>query len=329
MDHPFQSPRILSFCPGILGLERGLTRAIGPIRVAAYVEIESFIIANLLAGMETGMVDPAPIWTDATTFDARPFRGKIHGIIGGYPCPGESLAGLREGHLYEGFIWPHIRRAIRAARPLWCFFENVDDHLTGTYPIVQRSLQHMGYHVEAGIYSAAEAGATHERQRLFILAMDNSCRNGLQQEWSSSLISGETMADGICQGLEIGRGGEGTKKLKATKRGSKELADTLCDDGAQVQTETRISGVGQKSLFNGYSWRDEKFPAGQGEFQYEWEEPRTTERGLGDTINGYHVRESLLRAIGNSVVEQTAHIAFLDLMRKHMERPKIKKIKFL
>ena len=89
VDNPFKSPAILSFCPGLLGIERGLANVIGALRVVAYVEIEAFIIANLVAGMESGLVDPAPIWTDAKTFDAKPFRGRIHGIIGGYPCPGE------------------------------------------------------------------------------------------------------------------------------------------------------------------------------------------------------------------------------------------------
>lgn len=85
MDYTEQSPVILSFCPGLLGLERGIERAIGTISVAVYVEIEAFIIANLVAGMESGMVDPAPIWTDAKTFDGVHFRGKIHGLVGGRP----------------------------------------------------------------------------------------------------------------------------------------------------------------------------------------------------------------------------------------------------
>jgi hypothetical protein len=40
------------------------------------------------------------------------------------------------------------------------------------------------------------------------------------------------------------------------------------------------------------------------------------ERPLDTTINGYNFREDLLRAAGNAVVEQTAELAFIDLLNK-------------
>lgn len=359
VDNTFESPAIISFCPGILGIERGLERAGTKCRVAAYVEIEAFICANLVAGMEAGILDPAPIWTDAKTFDARPFRGKVHGIIGGYPCPGESLAGLREGHLYHGFLWPALRRAIAAARPLFCFFENVDDHLTGTYPIVQRSLRNMGYAVEAGIYTANEAGAPHERKRIFILAIANSVTTGLQkhrsgrQEWRSPITlqsasirqkNGQAYTEGIgAIGKELAhpegigkRGKVGnfsetdgrsySKLLIESDRSSEEVGHSekqrsqkygvVANEVAKEESkqwrrwlESGTSGTGST-----------KWPAGQGLYQYGWEEPRTIESGMGCTVNGYNFKEDLLRALGNSVVEQTAEIAWIDLMNKHFKR---------
>lgn len=312
MDNPFKSPAVISFCPGILGIERGLKRAGIDPRVMAYVEIEAFICANLVAGMEAGILDPAPIWTDAKTFDASPFRGRIHGIIGGYPCPGESRAGLREGHLYKGFLWPTIRRAFAASRPLWGFFENVDDHLSGTYPIIQRSLRNMGYRVEAGLYSACEVGATHERARLFILAV----------------------ADSYCDGPGAGAGG-------SIKKGSKIESAKQREEWNEVLRQwmrdvIRDSG---KELGNGFSqglesrqqqptWEErtpikrtgyDLWPAGQGYYQHDWEEPRTIKLGMGSTAHGYNFREDLLRALGNSVVEQSAELAFIELIKKHLK----------
>lgn len=309
VDNPFKSPAVISFCPGILGIERGLARAGVHCRVAAYVEIEAFICANLVTGMEAGILDPAPIWTDAKTFKARPFRGRIHGIIGGYPCPGESTAGLREGHLYKGFLWPAIRRAVATARPLWCFFENVDDHLTGTYPIVQRSLRNMGYAVEEGIYEAEEVGASHERKRLFILALAHpDCTSAVRR-----------FGNILCEGSKNeGEAWERQWRGNESEDSCEVMANTICHNGKKIQVENGNPVIRQEFISNGETRRNE-WPAGQGYFQYDWEEPRTIESSLGCTIDGYNFREDLLRALGNSVVEHTAELAFIDLLRKHFK----------
>lgn len=95
VDNPFKSPSVLSVCTGLRGIERGLKRAIkSEVRVAAYVEIEAFVIANLIAAMESGKLAPAPVWPDVKTFQAERFRGKLHGLIGGYPCQPFSQIGL-------------------------------------------------------------------------------------------------------------------------------------------------------------------------------------------------------------------------------------------
>lgn len=314
MDNTFKSPVILSFCPGILGIERGLARSGCNVRVAAYVEIEAFIIANLVAGMESGLVDTAPIWTDAKTFDARPFRGKIHGIIGGYPCPGESLAGLREGHLYKGFIWPAIRRAIAAARPLFCFFENVDDHLTGTYPIVQRSLRNMGYAVEAGIYTAKEVGGSHDRQRLFILAIMADSNGNVPERFLGNIYHPSKEAENKKQERERGRDESGY-----SDKGGKRKLGHVSGPGLQRVQPGLVRG--KRSSVSGPTTqcRPENFPLGQGPYQWGWEEEREVESGVGCTIHGYNFTEDLLRAYGNSVVEQTAELAWKDLLRKHFD----------
>lgn len=185
MDNPFKSPAILSLCPGVLGLERGIERAIGRINVVAYVEIEAFIITNLVTAMEQGVLAPAPIWSDVKTLDPQMFRGKLQGIIGGYPCQPFSNAGNRLGTDDPRHLAPYILRIIAATRPVWCFFENVEGHLSLGYDIIYQSLRALGYKVESGVYSAEEVGATHQRKRLFIFAIRadvlEHARNG--HEW--------------------------------------------------------------------------------------------------------------------------------------------------
>ena len=168
MDNP-ETQSVISFCTGYGGLELGIGLAGTAIATKCYVEIEMFACANLVAKIESGQMDPAPIWTNLKTFPAEQFHGRVHGIIGGYPCQPFSNAGQRKGKEDPRHLWPYIRRAIAAIGPVWFFFENVEGHLSLGLEDVQASLRRMGYTVEVGIFSAAEVGAPHGRKRVFIL----------------------------------------------------------------------------------------------------------------------------------------------------------------
>lgn len=387
MDTAFQSPTIISLCPGIRGLERGIERAMGgKLRVAVYVEIEAFIVANLLAAMEEGVLDAAPIWSNLKTFDALPFRGKIHGIIGGYPCQPFSDAGLRQGTSDPRHLYPFISRCIKKSRPLWCLFENVEGHLSLGFDIVQKDLRKMGYSVEAGVYSAEEVGAPHRRNRLFILALENSfsermrgriiekqTRSGngseIQTPRSSQLgntafeyartstrqdgkiksgrssremvnsnnkpfdssIGGilsesggasEAMGNANDSGLQrrcCGKCGERSCQWAVGSNGPFDPTGDMADTDEQ-RCETQRNYCQQIKEGDARASGDDsldRWPSGPGRAQHEWEEPRIVEPGMGCTVNGYNFREDFLRALGNSVVEQTAELAFIDLLKKH------------
>jgi DNA (cytosine-5)-methyltransferase 1 len=298
----------------------------------AYVEIEAFICANLVAGMEAGLLDPAPIWTDAKTFDARPFGGKIHGIIGGYPCTPFSLAGTRSGEDHPGHIYPAISRAIEASRPIWCLFENVSAHLTLGFDKVYKDLQRMGYSVEAGIYTAEEIGAPHERERLFILAISNtylrSGNTGTKQmgweAWPSekSILANSDNAE--WRAVNTSRS-ESEGQFDVSQKQEDANSSTQCGETLANQFSTGLEGYGLREGSAGTQFTmpagisDTQWPARPGEQQHGWEEPRTIESGMGCTIDGYNFREDILRALGNSVVEQTAELAFIDLLNKHIK----------
>lgn len=164
----------VSLCSGYGGIGLGLQRVLPALRDVAHVEIEAFAVANLVTKMEQNELDAAPIWTNLKTFDFRAFRGKVDILTGGYPCQPFSLAGKRLGKDDPRHLWPYIIEGIRAARPPICFFENVEGHISEGFREVQASLRRAGYRVEAGIFSAAEVGAPHQRKRLFILGIANT-----------------------------------------------------------------------------------------------------------------------------------------------------------
>lgn len=168
--HPEHELRGIALCAGVGGLELGLHIAEPGYRTVCFVERKSFAAATLVARMEDAALDHAPVWDDVKSFDGRPWRGKVHILTAGYPCQPFSFAGLRRGAADPRHLWPDIARIISELRPEWCFFENVEGHLTLGAADVFGELRGLGYTVKAGLFSAFEVGASHLRKRLFIVA---------------------------------------------------------------------------------------------------------------------------------------------------------------
>jgi len=143
------------------------------LRTVALCEIEAFAIANLVAKMEAGLMEPAPIWTDLKTFPWEEFRDKVDILSGGYPCQPFSAAGKRLGTEDPRHLWPYIAGGIRLLRPKLCFFENVEGHISLGLREVVGELEELGYETAWGIFSASECGAPHQRKRVFILAVSS------------------------------------------------------------------------------------------------------------------------------------------------------------
>ena len=313
----------ISLCSGYGGIELGLQRAIRNLRTVVYVEIECFACANLVAKMEAGYMDAAPIWTDLKTFDGQPFRGRVDIITGGYPCQPWSHAGKRQGEDDPRHLWPYIAEIVRAVQPVWCFFENVAGHLSLGFPAVYRSLRELGYAVEAGLFTAAQCGAPHKRQRLFILAHNERAESGLRTRQ-------ESPARERGRGPAIGR------------------SDVPDAGGGQLPGRQSLTGNDGPQLAAPAGGCD-LWPAPPGQPQYEWEEPRVVgvdanngrnkgrqciaaarsdgaigadwaqaESPVGQSIDGracglVRSRVDQLRLLGNGVVPTQAERAFRRL----------------
>jgi len=160
----------LSLCAGGGCLDLGLMLAEPGYHTRAFVEWEEWPRTVLIAAQRAGYFAPAPIWDDLRSFDARPFLGAFDIILAGYPCQPFSAAGKRGGADDPRHLWPDVARIIAECRPEWVFLENVAGHVTLGLETVLRELWAMGYTPAAGLFSAAEVGAPHQRLRIFILA---------------------------------------------------------------------------------------------------------------------------------------------------------------
>lgn len=219
--------RGLSLCAGVGGLDLGIHLAEPGYRTVGYVERNSFAAAALVARMADASLGAAPVWDDLRSFDGRAWRGRIHIVTAGYPCQPFSLAGHRKGEDDPRHLWPDVARIVAESAPEWCFFENVPGHLSLGFRDVAADLQGMGYRVAAGVVSAAEVGASHIRDRLFILAHAD-----LQGQRQPSLYPTQPRTRGRVQE----RPEPGGKSDRAVERGQGMGVDVGPDDGSGLDT---------------------------------------------------------------------------------------------
>lgn len=106
---------------------------------------------------------------DLTAVDwARVLR--VDAITAGWPCQPWSLAGKREGAKDERAIWPAVADAVRSVRPRLVFLENVPSiAAAGELARACGDLASAGYVGAWDSVRAADVGAPHRRERLFIV----------------------------------------------------------------------------------------------------------------------------------------------------------------
>lgn len=103
-------------------------------------------------------------------------------LTAGYPCQPFSHAGQRKGVEDERHIFPYIMQAIGILRPKIIFLENVRGHLSLGFKEVLQNLAEAGYDARWRVVRASDAGAPHQRARLFIIAYAS---NGRCTHWHS------------------------------------------------------------------------------------------------------------------------------------------------
>jgi DNA (cytosine-5)-methyltransferase 1 len=117
-------------------------------------------------------------YTDIRTFDARPYRGAVDVISGGFPCQPFSVAGKRLGNEDDRALWPEMLRVIREVGPRYVVGENVAGLLSmdggRVFDGIHTDLENAGYTVETYLIPAVGVGAPHKRDRLWIVAHNDS-----------------------------------------------------------------------------------------------------------------------------------------------------------
>ncbi len=278
----------ISLCTGGGGLDLGVELANPAARAVCLVEREAFAVATLVEAMEIGLLAPAPVWSDVRSFDGRRWRGLVDGVVGGIPCQPHSLAGRRLGRDDPRDLWGAARRIVVQSGAWWVLIENVPGMLSsGGAERVWRDLGRLGFEREIGLFSAAEVGASHERQRLFILGVADRERVGRitrgrpleAGHWSAEFDA----TDGHSLLADTDGAGSSLWPVRAGDRGAECAAavgirrDDLGDADGERQPQPR------RDLAEGGGWTGDAGGGPMGDVQHCGREGREPNRGWAGT----------------------------------------------
>ena len=298
------------------------------------VEWNEYCQQVLSARQKDGHLPWFPIFGDVQQFDGKPWRGIVDVVSGGFPCQDISAAGKGVG--IEGKrsgMWKHMARIIEEVQPAYAYIENSPMLRTRGLGVVLQDIAKMGFDAEWGIVSAADAGAPHRRDRIWILATNTNGKRrnkwgGDRQErhilhdnqWDASKskperqrwVSGfralsENVADANGWGQQERRqqNSDTTQpKIKTSQRNhacrcSENVADTDCTQRKGNKCAQRIE--------------KEYTDAGSASW---WQ----TEPNVGRVANGVAARVDRLKAIGNGQVPTVAATAWREMMFEFIKK---------
>ena len=249
-------------------------------RTVCAVEWEAYPASVLCARQNDGLLPSFPIWDDVQTFDGKPWRGIVDVVSGGFPCQDISAAGRGGGIEAErSGMWKEMARIIGEVRPRYAFVENSPMLTSRGLGTVLRDLAKMGFDAEWGVLSAADVGANHKRERIWICAeqrnffsypMHDRNRWGQQQQESVKKTN---------------------RSMAYTNRQRRCLWQTWGEDAKNV----RESSASQR--------------------RFEWWD---IEPKLGRVAHGVACRVDRLKAIGNGQVPQVAATAW-KLLKERLD----------
>lgn len=182
-------------------------------RTVCAVEWEPYAASVLAARQNDGFLPPFPIWDDVQTFDGRPWRGIVDVVSGGFPCQDISVAGKGAGIDGErSGMWKHMARVVGEVRPRYVFVENSPMLVTRGLERVLGDLAALGYDARWTVMGAADVGAPHQRDRLWLVAHANGMRElqpqGSQRDergWIGNCGYQKNVADPQCRERQVGR----------------------------------------------------------------------------------------------------------------------------
>jgi DNA (cytosine-5)-methyltransferase 1 len=272
-------------------------------RTVCAVEWEPYPASVLVARQNDGLLPPFPIWDDIQTFDGKPWRGIVDVVSGGFPCQDISAAGRGAGIDGErSGMWKHMARVVGEVRPRYVFVENSPMLVNRGLSRVLGDLSALGYDCRWTVMGAADVGANHQRDRMWIVGKvadtkklfcdggNHNSRISMERKEESEFRNDgweKTLAYANSTHGERNQCAERTQAQHANFDGSGKLAHAK--DQGNVWRQWIMGFAEQKNYSRGSSTN--------GRWQWWQFEPN-----VGRVADGMAARVDRLKAIGNGQV---------------------------
>jgi DNA (cytosine-5)-methyltransferase 1 len=301
-------------------------------RTVCAVEWEPYPASVLVARQNEGLLPPFPIWDDVQTFDGKPWRGIVDVVSGGFPCQDISAAGRGAGIDGErSGMWREMARIIHEVRPRFAFVENSPMLTSRGLGTVLGDLATMGFDARWGVLGAADVGANHQRDRIWIVAKWRGQLPHAQlhriRRWEQQQEGVEKAAGNLANTKELhSNGGNDNAGIGVERQtepefgnncGAKDVANPTNIRPQAQRAEQQTAGIAKvcKEIPNPNSPRCEGHgdSTERGQTQYPmfglpswWE----AEPNVGRVVDGMAARVDRLKAIGNGQVPLCAATAW-------------------
>ena len=278
---------VLDLFSGIGGFSLGLERA--GMQTVAFCECDPYARAVLAKHWPGVPCYPAVCELSAPRLAADGIAVDV--ICGGFPCQDISFAGNCAGLAGErSGLWREYARLVSEIRPRYVIVENVAALLNRGLAEVLGDLAAIGYDAEWHCIQAADVGAPHRRDRIWIIAhtrseQHESSRIEISRQIAAELLASNADSDGEHDGAvhaEVGNTSE-------------PMADANCErcrEARRCSCGRWIGGSGR--------------PVGE-----QW----ATEPDVGRVAHGVPARVDRLRCLGNAVVPQIPEIIGRAIMK--------------
>ena len=292
-------------------------------RTVCAVEWGHYPACVLVARQNDRILPAFPVWDDVQTFDGRPWRGIVEVISGGFPCQdissagkGAGISGARSG------MWSHMARIIGEVRPRYVFVENSPMLVIRGLGTVLGDLAALGFDARWGVISAADVGAPHQRDRIWIVATNT--RHGEQRQQKSFVQQKCSKSIGkksgnLCENISNADDITDSEIQRCRKTGelrrdessqwitgsSQKMADASHIRSCSPPTDRELERQRRPAISSlDCQWWDRE--PGQ--------TSREIESGLGRVVNGVAAGVDRLKAIGNGQVSLVAATAWSILI---------------